>query len=101
MGQRNILFGLCLLFSVSQCLHLTSTGGYSDVVIRVDDDVKSQDCDYLMDSLRNMLTSASKDLHNMLSGEILIRKYFYRCNIKIFRWTRKYFTVENIEVASD
>ena len=83
MRLKNILPVLCVILSTSQAIHMTSNGGYSDVVIRIEDDVDSQDCDYTLNNLRSLLTSASRDLSSVLSGE----KSFelkYSVNDKIF-----------------
>ena len=69
MRLKNILSVLCVIFATCQAIHMTSNGGYSDVVIRIEDDVDSQDCDYTLNNLRSLLTSASRDLSSVLSGE--------------------------------
>ena len=81
-----LLVSMSIVFNV-QCLKVTSDGGYSDVVIRIEDDVDSQNCDYTLNNLRSLLTSASRDLSSVLSGEKsfeLVATLKYSVNDKIF-----------------
>ena len=79
---------VCLLLVLvvrSQCMHVSSDGGYSEVVVRVEDDLVDEagDCGVLVDTIKMFLASSSAGLESALAGACgfavmaVGRKYFY------------------------
>ena len=69
------IFLACLLLSQAQCLEVTDSGGYSSVVVRLDDSLQEQNCSVIIDNIQSFLVSSSSSLFSSLAGK------FYQSNI--------------------
>ena len=70
MESRNILFTItvcCLLTQSIDGLHVNPSGGYSDVLVKIEDGVSG--CDVVVDNLKKFLSSSSDALDSALSGK--------------------------------
>ena len=65
-SQILLTFTVLMTRSVSG-LHVTPTGGYSDILVKIEDGVHS--CNVVVDNLKKFLTSSSDALDSALSGE--------------------------------
>lgn len=69
MQSSKILFTLtvsCLLTQSVHSLHVNPNGGYSDILVRIEDGVTG--CDVLVENLKRFLSSSSDALDSALSG---------------------------------
>ena len=66
MKSSQFLLTVLMTHSVSG-LHVTPSGGYSDILVKIEDGVHG--CDVLVDNLKKFLTSSSEALDSALSGE--------------------------------
>ena len=69
------VFLVCLLLSQAQCLEVTASGGYSSVVVRLDDSLQDENCSVIIDNIQSFLVSSSSSLFSSLAGK------FYQSNI--------------------
>ena len=69
MQSSKMLFTLtvsCLLTHSVHSLHVNPNGGYSDILVRIEDGVTG--CDVLVENLKRFLSSSSDALDSALSG---------------------------------
>ena len=68
MKSSQFLLTLTVLMTHSVSgLHVTPSGGYSDILVKIEDGVHG--CDVLVDNLKRFLISSSEALDSALSGE--------------------------------
>ena len=79
MNFKVVLLLTVSLFSNIHCLKVNSDGGYSDIVIRIEDELQHQDCSAVLENLQNFVRLASEALSSALSGwlEMIGVKIFY------------------------
>ena len=68
MNFKDILL-LCWLISQASCLEVTRDGGYSEVVVRLEDSLHSQNCSVILDNIESFLASSSSSLFSALAGK--------------------------------
>ena len=70
MEFNKILLAITLCCFLAQsvfCLHVNPSGGYSDILVKIEDGVDA--CDVVVDNLKKFLSSSSDALESALSGE--------------------------------
>ena len=70
------VFLVCLLLSQAQCLEVTASGGYSSVVVRLDDSLQDQNCSVIIDNIQSFLVSSSSSLFSSLAGKFDLSQIF-------------------------
>ena len=67
-SQFLLTFTVCCLLTQSiSGLHVNPSGGYSDVLVKIEDGVNG--CDVVVDNLKKFFSSSSDALDSALSGE--------------------------------
>ena len=67
-SQILLTFTVCCLMTQSiSGLHVNPSGGYSDVLVKIEDGVNG--CDVVVENLKQFLSSSSDALDSALSGE--------------------------------
>ena len=78
------IFLSCLLLSQAACLEVRTDGGYSEVVVRLEDSLQHQNCSVILDSLQSFLASSSSSLFSALAGKFYQTEIFYNFLAAIF-----------------
>ena len=93
MNFKVVLLLTVSLFTNIHCLKVNSDGGYSDIVIRIEDELQHQECSAVLENLQNFVRLASEALSSALSGWLVENDW---CE-NILRFDTKIFGVqENI-----
>ena len=75
--MKNIVLCFVTLVSTSHSLYVSEKGGYNDVVVKIEDDLKSQDCKVVLENLQSFIKTTSTALQSTLSGEIFVVKNIF------------------------
>ena len=78
------IFLSCLLLSTSSGLEVRTDGGYSEVVVRLEDSLHHQNCSVILTNIQSFLADSSSSLFSALAGKFYLSEIFSNFLAAIF-----------------
>ena len=78
------IFLSCLLLSTSSGLEVRTDGGYSEVVVRLEDGLHHQNCSVILTNIQSFLAASSSSLFSALAGKFYLSEIFSNFLAAIF-----------------